>query len=74
MARTLALLVALLSVTTYASSATSPGLTAAVPATLFAPAHTDNWLFSSLTAGGAVHSTALACCKVCSVGDACGNT
>ena len=44
-------------------------------ASLFTPAHTDNQLVRSRAAGSA-HSTpaALACCKVCSVGKACGNT
>jgi hypothetical protein len=74
MPRALAILLALLSFTASASSETSPGRTAAAQATLFTPAHTDNWLFRSLTGEGAVHSTAVACCKVCSVGKACGNT
>jgi hypothetical protein len=74
MARTVAFLLTLLSLTPYASSETAPGPTSAVQATLFSPGHTDNRLFRSLTSGGAVHSTAVACCKVCSVGKACGNT
>jgi hypothetical protein len=63
MARTLALLLDLLSLTASASSETSPGSTATAQAILFTPAHADNRLFRSLTGGGAVHSTALACCK-----------
>src|ERR1700716_2379268 len=74
MARTLALLVALLPRTAPVSSETAPGPPAAAQATLFTPAHTDNRLFRSLTGAGAVHSTAAACCKICSVGKACGNT
>jgi len=74
MARTLVLLLALLSLTASASSETSPGPTAVTQVTLFTPAHTDNRLFRPLTGGGAVHSTATACCKICSVGKACGNT
>jgi hypothetical protein len=74
MPRTLALLLDLLSLTTYASSETAPGPTAAAHATLFTPAHTHNRLFRSLTGGDSVHSTAAACCKICSVGKACGNT
>jgi len=70
MPRALALLLALLSLAPYAR----PGPTTAVQATLFTPAHTDNGLFRSLSGAGAVHSTALACCKVCTVGKACGET
>jgi hypothetical protein len=65
MLRALALLLALLSLTASASSETSPGSTAAAQAILFTSAHTDNRLFRSLTVAGAVHSTAVACCKVC---------
>jgi hypothetical protein len=71
MPRALALLLALLLLTTSASSETAPGPPAAAQATLFTPSRTDNRLFRSLTGGGAVHSTALACCKICSVGKAC---
>jgi hypothetical protein len=74
MARTLALLVALLSLTTSASSETAYGPSTVGQATLFTEAHTDNRLFRSLTGAGAFHSTAVACCKVCSLGKACGNT
>jgi hypothetical protein len=74
MARTVTLLLALLSLTTSAISETAPGQTAAVQTTLFAPGHTDSRLFGSLTGGGTIHSTALTCCKICSVGKACGNT
>jgi hypothetical protein len=74
MARTLALLLALLSLTTAASSEISPGPPAAVQATLLTSAHTDNGLFRSLTGGDSAHSTAVACCKICSVRKACGNT
>jgi hypothetical protein len=76
MACTLALLVALLSLTTAASSETPPGPTAAAQATLFAPAHTDNRLVQSASIQRFPHSmrAALACCKVCTVGKACGNT
>jgi hypothetical protein len=74
MPRALAFVLALLSLTASASSETPPGPPAAAQATLFTPAHTDNRLFRPLTGGGSVHSTAVACCKVCSVGKACGNT
>jgi hypothetical protein len=65
---------ALLSLTTSASSETVPGPTTAVGATLFTPGHTDNRLFRSLTGADGVHSTAVSCCKICSVGKACGET
>jgi hypothetical protein len=74
MPRALALLLALLSLTTSASSETMPGAPIAAQATPFAPGHTDNRLIRSLTGGRAVHSTALTCCKICSVGKACGET
>jgi hypothetical protein len=74
MARTLAILLTLLSLAASASSETAPGPTVAAQATVFTAAHTDHRLFRSLTGAGAVHSTAAACCKVCSVGKACGNT
>jgi hypothetical protein len=72
MPRGLAFFPTLLSLTTSASSETSPGPMAAVHATLLTPARTDNRLFRSLTGAGAVHSTAVACCKVCSVGKPAG--
>jgi hypothetical protein len=74
MARTLALLLVSLSLTASASSETSPGPTAVTQSPLFAPAHADNRLFRSLVGTGTRHSTAVACCKVCSVGKACGNS
>jgi hypothetical protein len=74
MPRALAFVLAPLSVTASASSETSPGRPAAVQATLFAAARTDNRLFRSLTGARAVHSTAVACCTICSMGKACGET
>jgi len=73
MARTLALLLALLVLAASANSETPPA-DGCRPSALFAPVHTDNRLFRSLTGGSAIHSTARSCCKVCSVGKACGNT
>jgi hypothetical protein len=49
---------------------------AASAAALFTQGHSENRLLRSLAPGGTAHSSAipLACCKVCSVGKACGNT
>jgi hypothetical protein len=76
MPRILIALLALLSLTSAARSDTPPSPTAVVHATVFNPAHLDNRLLRSPTAAGIAHPTpvALSCCKVCSVGKACGNT
>jgi hypothetical protein len=76
MLRTLTVLLALLSLTGAANSNTTPRTAAAVHSALFTPVHTDNHFLRSLAASGSAHSTptALACCKVCSAGKACGNT
>jgi hypothetical protein len=67
---------ALFALTSAAQSETPPAPTAAIHDALFTPAPADNRLLRSLTVRGAVHATpaALTCCKVCSVGKACGNT
>jgi hypothetical protein len=69
-------LVVLLALTGSAYGETPPHAPAADHAVLFASAHPDNHFIRSLAASGSAHSTsaALACCKVCSVGKACGNT
>lgn len=69
-------LVALLLMNTAACSGTPPSPTTTVSAALFARAHPDNRLLHSRTAPDFAHPTpvALSCCKVCSVGKACGNT
>lgn len=49
---------------------------AASAAPWFAQGHPENRLLRSIAPGGKANSNAtpLACCKVCSVGKACGNT
>jgi hypothetical protein len=76
MQRVLAILVTLLSLTTIAYSETPTVPAAAAPATLFAAVNANNRLLRSLAVPCTAHAppTALACCKVCSVGKACGNT
>jgi len=76
MPRILVALLALLSLTTVARSDTPPSPTEVVRATLFSQVHPDNRLLQSRTAAGIAHLTpaALSCCRVCSVGKACGNT
>jgi hypothetical protein len=68
-------LVALLSLTGTAHSDTPPFPTA-LQTTLFTQAHPDNGLLRSRALADSAHSTpvALTCCKVRSVGKACGNT
>jgi hypothetical protein len=69
-------LVALVAFMGAAHAETPPVPTAAVPTTLFTLPHSDSHFVRSLAVPGTAHSapTALACCKVCSVGKACGNT
>jgi hypothetical protein len=76
MSRTLVALVAVVALIGSAYGETPPPPATTVHAALFTPAHTDNQLVRSLAASGSAHSTpaALTCCKVCSVGKACGNT
>jgi hypothetical protein len=76
MPRILVALVALFLISGTAQSEAPPIPAAAVHAALFAPAHEKNSLIRSLTVRDSAHSTpaALTCCKVCSVGKACGNT
>ena len=76
MPRILIALLALLSLTSAARSDTPPGRTADNHAALFNPAHPDNRLLRSRAIASPAHLTpvALTCCKVCSVGKACGNT
>jgi hypothetical protein len=76
MLRILAVLLALLALTgiayAEAPATSSPG----VQVTLFTHAHSENGLLRSRAFADSSRSTpvALACCKVCSVGKACGNT
>ena len=75
MPRILIALLALLSLTNAAYSDTPPSPTADNHAALFNPAHPDNRLRSRAIASSAHPApVALSCCKVCSVGKACGNT
>jgi hypothetical protein len=69
-------LVALLALSGAVYSATPPPPVAAVHAAVFTLAPIGNHFLRSLAASGSAHSTpaALACCKICSVGKACGNT
>ena len=75
MPRALAFVLALLSLTSSASSETAATQSNTYPVALFAAYHPDNRVVQSLSLQGS-HSThvALVCCKVCSVGKACGNT
>jgi hypothetical protein len=76
MPRILVALLAPLLLTSAAHSETPPTSPRAGHAVLFASTHPDNHLIRSLAASGSAHSApaALTCCKVCSVGKACGNT
>lgn len=76
MPRGLVAILLLLSLTGAARSDTPPSPTVESHATLFNQAHPYNQLIRSRTAAGFAHPTpvALTCCKVCSVGKACGNT
>jgi len=56
-----------------AHSDTPPNSTADAQAPLFHQVHSQKSLLRSVTPHGSGHA-ALACCKVCSVGKACGNT
>jgi hypothetical protein len=56
-----------------AHSDTPPGPTADPHATLFHQTRSESALLRSLTPRGSGHP-GLVCCKVCSVGKACGNT
>ena len=75
MLRILVVLLALLSLTgvACAEGAAAPS---AAQVTLFTHTHSENGLFRSHALPTSARSTplALACCKVCSVGKACGNT
>jgi hypothetical protein len=66
----------LLWLTAPAHSDTPPNPTDVVHATLFNQAHPDSRLLRSRPIPSSAHLTpaALSCCKVCSVGKACGNT
>jgi len=76
MIRNLTACLALLLLSAAARSDTPPSPTDGVHATLFTPAHPDNRLLGSRMAAGIARPTpaALSCCKVCTVGKACGNT
>jgi hypothetical protein len=76
MPRILIALLALMSLSGAVYADTAPDSAAAVHIALFTPTHPDNHLARFLAAPRSAHSTpaALACCKVCSVGKACGNT
>jgi hypothetical protein len=75
MPRTLVTLVALVSLMGAAQSETPPSPTA-LQTTQFTQANPDNGLLRLRTLADSARSTpvALTCCKVCSVGKACGNT
>jgi len=73
MFRTLLALLALLWLTAAAFSDTPPSPTTDAHAPLFHQVHSQSPLLRSVTPRGAEHP-ALSCCKVCSVGKACGNT
>jgi hypothetical protein len=76
MLHALLIAVTLLSLTASASSETAPATQRVSIAPLSQPHQSANALLRSLGAGGSVHSisAALACCTVCSVGKACGDT
>jgi hypothetical protein len=76
MPRILVALMALAALMGSAYAEPLPVSPAAGHATLFILSHSDSHFVRSLAASGSAHSTpaALACCKVCSVGKACGNT
>jgi hypothetical protein len=76
MLRTLLVLLALLSLTSSASSETAPITARAQSGPSFETPHTGDRLLQSLGVQDSRHSirALLACCKVCSVGKACGDT
>jgi hypothetical protein len=76
MPRFLIALLALLSLTPAARSDTPPSPTEVAHAALFNPAHPDNRVLRSRAIANSARLTpiALSCCRVCSVGKACGNT
>jgi hypothetical protein len=76
MPRILIALLALLLLSSAARSDTPPSPTADNHAALFNQTHSDNRLLRSRAIASSAHLTpaALSCCKVCSVGKACGNT
>jgi len=76
MLRTLLTVLALLSLTASANSETAPITVRTHSATPFDTSHTGGRLLQSLGVQDCRHSTPapLACCKVCSVGKACGDT
>jgi hypothetical protein len=71
----LRIVAAFLALVTLTSTAYAEG-PAGPAAALFTQGHSENRLLMSLAPGSAPHSstTPLACCKVCSVGKACGNS
>jgi len=73
MIRTLFACLALLCLSAPAFSDRPPIPTADTHATLFHHEHSESAVLRSVTARGSEHN-ALSCCKVCSVGKACGNT
>jgi len=73
MIRLLLACLAMLWLTAPAYSDTPPSPTTDAHATLFLPVCSESALLRSVTHQGSGH-TALSCCKVCSVGKACGNT
>jgi len=76
MPRMLVALVVLVVLSSTAYSETPAAPATAVHAALFTPAHTENRFLRSRALADPARSipVALACCKVCSVGKACGNT
>ncbi len=76
MPRILFALVVLVSIGGVAYADTPPVPAAAVHAALFTSVPTDNHLLTSRALADSARSTPVApsCCKVCSVGKACGNT
>ncbi len=76
MPRILTAVLALLSLTSAARSDAPPSPTDVAYATLFSQAHPDNRLLRSRTDAGLArpNPVVLTCCRVCSVGKACGNT
>ena len=73
MLRALTLLLALLSLTSSASSKTTPKPVDASSSSIFVPGRNADGLLQWI---GVQNPTiaAIACCKVCTVGKACGNT
>jgi hypothetical protein len=74
MPRILIALLALLSLTGAARSDTPPGRTPDAHATLFNQARLDSPILRLMPSRASSHATPLSCCKVCSIGKACGNT